>query len=61
MQVLGIHDETDIGNPEEKREVQIGREMIAAIDLLPPLVANDVSMRNLKGLANELIAMHQRS
>lgn len=43
---------------EETREVQIGKEMLAAIKLLPPMVQKDVSMRRLSELANELILMH---
>lgn len=43
---------------EEGREVQIGQEMLAAIDLLPSMARNDVSMRKLAALAQELIDMH---
>lgn len=43
---------------EEGREVQIGREMLGAIELLPPMARNDVSMRKLAALAQELIDMH---
>lgn len=42
----------------EKREVQIGREMLDAINLLPSMARNDVSMRKLAALAQELIDMH---
>jgi len=51
-------EETDMSNPEESREVQIGKEMISAINLLPPIVQRDVSMKKLLALANELITMH---
>ena len=51
-------DETDMSNPAESREVQIGREMMNAIQLLPPMVQKDVSMKKLVGLAQELIQMH---
>jgi hypothetical protein len=53
---MGSHDETDMGNPEERTEVEIAHEIIQALD------NEDMAMEErhatIHDLANELLAMH---
>jgi hypothetical protein len=49
------HDETDMSNPEENREVQIGR---AIVEICKDNLQIRV-FREIEQLANELIQMHQ--
>ena len=44
------HSETDMSNPEESREVQIGRAILAALDM--------DDLHGAADLARELIGMH---
>jgi len=61
-----VDDETDMTNPEEKREVQIGHEILRLSNYLTILLKSVVpDMKNqtaalikLKKLAQELITMH---
>jgi hypothetical protein len=50
------HDETDMDNPEERTEVEIANEILDVLD------NDDVDMderhETVRGLANELLAMH---
>lgn len=49
------HDETDMSNPEENREVQIGR---AIVEICKDNLHIRV-FREIEQLANELIQIHQ--
>jgi hypothetical protein len=51
------NSETNVGNPEEKREVQIGREILALSDrkLTHPV---SLDLQKISELARELIKMH---
>lgn len=58
------HDETDMGNPEEKREVEIARRMktlahqVAAYTPTARAEGRAIS-REIEELADELLQMHQ--
>jgi hypothetical protein len=53
------HDETDMSNSEESREVEIGKEILRLSDYLVPDRHDQTdALIRLKGLANELIKMH---
>jgi hypothetical protein len=68
-QVIGEAAETDLSNPEERREVQIGYEILKLADSLghygPPTRlaaagrANEPCANRLRALATELISMHR--
>ena len=49
------NDETDLSQPEEKREVQIGKELI---DIMDNRTKHPDLSGDIKKLANELIQMH---
>jgi len=51
-------DETDMSNPTEKREVQIGKEMLQIIDSAGMDRAMETPKSQLRTLAQELIQMH---
>lgn len=56
------HDETDMSNPEEKREVKIGKEIINRVDtLIQDPNPNRITQMSfeIKKLAKELIDMHK--
>lgn len=50
------HDETDMGNPEERTEVEIANEILDVID--NDEVDMDERHQMVRDLANELLAMH---
>ena len=53
------HPETDMSNPEESREVKIGKAILQAIsDRTTWGTSSDVTFRKIKELAQELIKMH---
>lgn len=52
------HGESDMNNPEEKREVEIGKEIIDLIDT--PQWAEDINTVKIVELAQELINMHKK-
>lgn len=60
--VLKEHDETNMNNPEEKREVQIGKEIKSLYDICVQNTTNDEillqSLNRINELATELIRMH---
>lgn len=49
------HDETDMSNPEENREVQIGKAIIEICEANQQIEG----FNDIKQLANELIQIHQ--
>ena len=54
------HDETDMSKPEEKREVQIGKEierLVRATNVPDKTVEND-NLNKILELAIELVKMH---
>jgi hypothetical protein len=55
-------DETDMNKPEEKREVQIGKEierLVRAINVPDKTVEND-NLNKILELAIELVKMHSK-
>lgn len=55
------HDETNMKNPEEKREVQIGKEIISKTQHLVNIIPEDdwaKYVTPIQALAKELIKMH---
>jgi hypothetical protein len=56
------HDETDMSNPEESREVKIGRELMAVYEALVQNTTDEEatmkSLTKLHDLAQELLKMH---
>jgi len=53
------HDETDMSNPEESRELQIGKEILEVMsDRIAWGNSNDKTYARIKKLAEELIDMH---
>ena len=52
------HSETDMSNPEERREVQIGKEILLVIDSPGMDRAMESEKGKLRKLAEELIQMH---
>lgn len=55
------HDETDMNNPEEKREVQIGKEIISKTQHLVQYIPQEEWAKlvtPIQALAKELIKMH---
>ena len=52
------HPETDMSNPEEKREVQIGEEILNVINSAGMDHVMETEKGQLRQLANELIQMH---
>ena len=53
---MGGHDETDMDNPEERTEVEIANEILDVLD--NDEVDMDERHETVRGLANELLAMH---
>lgn len=51
-------DETNMGNPEEKREVQIGKEMLSIINSPGMDRVMETEKSKLRSLAEELVEMH---
>lgn len=59
--MVGTHKksgETDMNNPEEKREVEIGKEMLSIIDSPGMDRVMETEKGKLRSLAQELIEMH---
>jgi hypothetical protein len=54
------HDEEDMSNPEEAREVQIGKEIIKVIESPGMDQAMETEKGRLRKLATELIDMHTK-
>jgi hypothetical protein len=52
------HDETDMSNPEEKREVQIAREILVVIDSPGMDRVMETEKGKLRQLAQQLLQMH---
>ena len=52
----GGHDETNMDNPEERTEVEIANEILDVLD--NDDIAMDERHETVRGLANELLAMH---
>ena len=52
------HDEEDMSNPEEKREVQIGKEILDALDNMNVASTSGGLAADIAKLAQELIDMH---
>ena len=52
------HPENDMSNPEEAREVQIGKEIIAALENLNAASTSGGLIAQIRKLAEELIQMH---
>ncbi len=48
------HNETDMSNPDEKREVQIARAILRAVRMMSP----PGNVAEIRKLANELLKMH---
>jgi hypothetical protein len=57
-----VHDESDMSNPEEKREVQIGMEISRISMQLYQTVSKEqgTKLQEIYRLANELVAMHKQ-
>ena len=54
------HDETNMNNPEEKREVQIGNEILKLISGMVPANGQTGKYLQVEKLAKELIDMHRK-
>lgn len=55
------HDETDMTNPEESREVQIGKGILANIKKIQTQGYDQHIMTAIERLATDLIQMHTKS
>jgi len=54
------HPESSMSNPEEAREVQIGREILNALDNMNMASIDGVVGDDIRKLAQELIALHKQ-
>lgn len=52
------HPEADMSNPEEAREVQIGKEILQALDNINASATSGSLMADIRRLAEELIQLH---
>ena len=55
------HDETDMSNPEERKEVQIGKKIVDLCKAAHKAGHHFEEEGEIEKLANELIRMHQAS
>ena len=58
---LAEHGESDMADPEEKREVQIGKDILAILAALEKTVGQKIEFNHIETLATELIRMHGSS
>jgi hypothetical protein len=56
-----VHDESDMSNPAEKREVQIGKEILQALENINASSGSGSLLEDIRKLATELIQMHSGS
>jgi len=60
IETVPAHGEADMANPEERREVEIGNELLKQFQYLEGSVLKGRELEELKKLANELLTMHKQ-